>query len=58
MIKKLGDEIIRFQEMLSVERKVREETENVMFRMLEDINNKLQNEISVINMGIYLMRIG
>jgi len=44
--------------MLSVERKVREETENVMFRMLEDINNKLQNEISVINMGIYLMRIG
>jgi hypothetical protein len=58
LIKKLGDEIIRFQEMLSVERKVREETENVMFRMLEDINNKLQNEISVINMGIYLMRIG
>ena len=26
---------------------MREETENLMFRMLEDINNKFQNEIEV-----------
>jgi len=31
---------------LNVEKKVREETENMMFRMLEDINARLQNDIS------------
>jgi hypothetical protein len=47
LIKRLGDEIIKFQEMLNVEKKVREETENLMFRMLEDINARLQSDISV-----------
>ena len=60
LIKKLNDEIIKFQDQLALERKViylinilikfyqvREETENIMFRMLEDINNKFQGEIQV-----------
>jgi len=45
LVKKLNDEIIKFQDKLNMERKIREETENAMFRMLEDINAKFQSEI-------------
>jgi len=30
-----------------LKKKVREETENVMFRMLEDLDSRLQNEMNV-----------
>lgn len=33
--------------MVNVEKRVREETENMMFRMLEDINARLQSDITV-----------
>lgn len=33
--------------MLATEKKAREQTENALFRMLEDISNKLSTEIKV-----------
>jgi hypothetical protein len=47
LIKKLGDEILKFQEVLSAEKKYREETQGTMFRMLEEMHNRLQNELQV-----------
>jgi len=41
----LNNEIVKFQETLGSERKIREENENIMFRMLEDINAKFQGEV-------------
>jgi len=31
---------------MNIEKKVREETENVMFRMLEDLDTRLQEDIN------------
>jgi hypothetical protein len=41
LIKNLGDEILKFQENLNFEKKIREETHNTIFKMLEDIQVKL-----------------
>ena len=40
-------EISKFHDLLVIENKVREETQGKIFRMIEDIYNKLQNDIIV-----------
>jgi len=47
LIRKIGDKISKFQEVMEIEKKVREETENVLFKLLEDIDYKFQNELTV-----------
>ncbi len=49
LIRKIGDKINKFQEVMEIEKKVREETENVLFKLLEDIDFKFQNELTVFN---------
>ena len=44
-MKRLREEIGKFNEMLSLERKVREETQTTMFRMIEDIHGKVMHEL-------------
>ncbi len=44
-MKKLNDEIGRYSDMIMLERKVREETQNTLFRMIEDMENNLSREI-------------
>jgi len=40
-------EINKFHDLLVIENKVREETQSKIFRMIEEIYNKLQSEIIV-----------
>lgn len=60
LISKLGERVTKFQEAMEVERKVnlsffillltiqiKEETENVLFKLLEDIDNSFKNELNV-----------
>ena len=44
-MKKLNDEINKYSEMIMLERKVREETQNTLFRMIEDMESNLLKEI-------------
>jgi hypothetical protein len=44
-MKKLNDEISRYSDMIMLERKVREETQNTLFRMIEDMENNLSRDI-------------
>jgi len=37
-----------FEELLQIERKVREETQSKIFSMIDEVHNKLQNDISVL----------
>ena len=41
----MREEIGKFHEMLTLERKVREETQTTMFRMIEDIHGKVMYEL-------------
>lgn len=45
LVKKLSDEIGKFHEMLQYERKLREETQTTMFRMIEDIHSKVMYDL-------------
>ena len=45
MVKRLREEIGKFHETLAQERKVREETQTTMFRMIEDIHGKVMYEL-------------
>jgi hypothetical protein len=45
MVKRLREEIGKFHEMLTFERKLREETQTTMFRMIEDIHGKVIYEL-------------
>jgi hypothetical protein len=45
MVKRLREEIGKFHEMLTLERKLREETQTTMFRMIEDIHGKVIYEL-------------
>lgn len=40
-------EIVKFQDQLLIERKVREETQQKIFRMIEDIYTKLSQDLLV-----------
>jgi hypothetical protein len=42
----MNEEIGRLTEGLAAEKKVREETENVLLKMLEDMCNRMQGEIN------------
>ena len=42
---KLSDEIGKFHEMLALERKLREESQNTMFRMIDEIHNKVMYDL-------------
>lgn len=44
-MKRLNDEIGKYADMIMLERKVREETQNTLFRMIEDMENNLVREI-------------
>ena len=44
-MKKLTDEIGKYSDMIMLERKVREETQNTLFRMIEDMETNLVREI-------------
>ena len=44
-MKKLNDEIHKYSDMIMLERKVREETQNTLFRMIEDMESNLSREI-------------
>ena len=44
-MKRLREETGKFHEMLALERKVREETQTTMFRMIEDIHGKVMHEL-------------
>jgi hypothetical protein len=46
-MKKLTDEIGKYSEMILMERKVREETQNTLFRMIEDMESNLSREIEI-----------
>ena len=45
LVKKLGEEITKYQDMIQLEKKVREETQNTLFRMIEDMEANLTREI-------------
>jgi len=44
-MKKLNDEIAKYSDQIMLERKVREETQNTLFRMIEDMEGNLMREI-------------
>lgn len=44
-MKKLNEEIGKYSDMIMLERKVREETQNTLFRMIEDMESNLAREI-------------
>ena len=46
LVQKLSDEIGKFHEMILYEKKLREETQGTMFRMIEDIHGKVLYELS------------
>jgi len=52
LAKRLEEEVQRMETMLASEKKAREQTENALFRMLEDIGNKLTTEIKVLKFFI------
>lgn len=41
----MNEEISRYSDMIMLERKVREETQNTLFRMIEDMENNLNKEL-------------
>ena len=45
LVKTLSEEIGKFHEMLQFERKVREETQTTMFKMIEEIHGKVQYDL-------------
>ena len=45
MIKKLGEEIHNFHELMNYEKRVREDSQNAMYRMIEDMHGKITQEI-------------
>merc|ERR1711939_1076337 len=45
VIKKLNDELIKLQDILQQEQKIREESENSLIKVLEDMCSKMQNEV-------------
>lgn len=46
MAEQIDSEINKFSDQLLIEKKVREETQGKIFRMIEDVHGKLQNDIS------------
>ena len=44
-MKKLTEECGKYSEMMVLERRVREETQNTLFRMIEDMESNLSREI-------------
>ena len=45
LIKKLGEEIHNFHELMNYEKRVREDSQNAMYRMIEDMHGKITQEI-------------
>ncbi|CAK90467.1 unnamed protein product (macronuclear) [Paramecium tetraurelia] len=45
LIEQMDLELNKFQEMMTIEKSVREETEQKIFSMIEDVHQKIQNEI-------------
>jgi len=45
--KKIGDEMVKFQQILSGEKQQREDIQAKMFRMLEEMNSRLNFAVAV-----------
>lgn len=51
----IESEINKFHDLLVIENKVREETQSKIFRMIEEIYNKLQSDI-IVNINIIMAK--
>ena len=47
LIQNIGNEILKFQDNLTLEKKVREETHATILKMLKDIDTKLKEQLEV-----------
>lgn len=43
----MNEEISKYSDMILLERKVREETQNILFKMIEDMEGNLLKEINL-----------
>ena len=54
LIKKLGNDILRLNEAISVTKRAREQSHANLYKLIEELNNRLVKELSVSFKGFFI----